>query len=103
MIVVLVGWVFFRAENIGEAGMYLKDLFTVSFAPLALTYHATACVALILGIALCLVPDRFLPDPTSRGTGNFSASAYCLQAFLAVLSIAFLLTGARNPFIYFNF
>jgi len=103
MIVILVGWVFFRAEDIDSAGVYLKSMFTVSFAPVALTYHAIAYIALILGIVLCLLPDRCFPDPTSCRTGNFSARAYCLQAFLAVLSIAFLLTRARNPFIYFNF
>ena len=103
LIVVLVGWVFFRAENIGTAGEYLKEMFVFSLSPVVLTYHATACVALAVGGALCLLPDRLLPDPTSHNTAAFSASAYCLQALLAVASIALLLTGARNPFIYFDF
>lgn len=103
LLVVLVGWVFFRAENIGAAGTYLSDMFTVSFAPVALSYHATACVALVAGTVLCLLPDRFFPAPTSRMAGSFPASAYWLQALLAVLSVALLLIGARNPFIYFDF
>lgn len=103
LIVVLIGWVFFRAENIDVAGAYLKGMFTISFAPVTLTYHAMACVALAVGVVLCLLPDRFFPAPTSRNAGEFSASAYGLQALLAVLSIAFLLRGARNPFIYFDF
>jgi alginate O-acetyltransferase complex protein AlgI len=103
MTVVLIGWVFFRAENIGAAGTYLKDMFTFSLSPVALSYHTMACVALTIGVILCLLPDRFFPNPSSRKAGNFPASAYCLQVLLSVLSIALLLTGARNPFIYFNF
>ena len=103
LLVVLLGWVFFRAENIGAAGAYLKEMFVFSLSPVVLTYHATACVALAVGGALCLLPDRLLPNPTSRNTAAYSARAYCLQVLLAVLSIALLLTGARNPFIYFDF
>jgi alginate O-acetyltransferase complex protein AlgI len=103
LIVVLVGWVFFRAENISVAGAYLKDMFTVSFAPVVLTYHTMACAALAAGAVSCLLPDRFFPAPTSHKAGSFPASAYCLQTFLAILSIALLLAGMRNPFIYFDF
>ncbi|MBZ2170613.1 MBOAT family O-acyltransferase [Nitratidesulfovibrio sp. SRB-5] len=103
LVVVLVGWVFFRAENIGAAWTYLKELFAFSLSPVTLTYHTAACVALAVGGALCLLPDKFLPDPTSHKASAFPASAYWLQALLAVISIALLLTGARNPFIYFDF
>ncbi len=103
LFVVLIGWVFFRAENIHTAGAYLKDMFTVSFAPPILTYHAAACAALAAGGALCLLPDRLFPAPDSRNAGDFPASAYCAQVILAVGSIMLLLTGARNPFIYFDF
>lgn len=103
LIVVMIGWVFFRAENIETAGAYLKDLFTFSLSPVVLTYHATACAALAVGIVLSLLSDRLVPNPTSGTAGNFPTSAYCLQAILAVLSIALLLTSVRNPFIYFNF
>ncbi|MDR1368160.1 MAG: MBOAT family protein [Candidatus Accumulibacter sp.] len=103
LIVVLVGWVFFRAENISLARAYLKNMFTVSSAPSVLTYHVMACVALAVGFVLCLLPDRFFPAPTSHKAESFPASAYGLQTLFAVLSIALLLTGGRNPFIYFDF
>jgi len=105
LVVVLVGWVFFRAENIGAAWAYLKEMFVFSLTPggPSLTYYPMACAALAVGGVLCLLPDKFLPDPASRNASAFPASAYCLQALLAVASVALLLTGARNPFIYFNF
>lgn len=103
LIVVLIGWVLFRAEDISAAIAYLKSMFTISFAPVALTYHTMAFVALVIGIILCLIPDKYFPEPTSRKPGDFPVSVYVLQVVLAVLSVAFLLTGTRNPFIYFNF
>lgn len=103
LIVVLVGWVFFRAENTEAAGAYLKNMFTFSLAPAILTYHTAACAALAVGAVLCLLPDRFFPGSASRKAGNFQVSVYCLQVLLAVLSIVLLLTGERNPFIYFDF
>ena len=101
--VILIGWVFFRAENIDAAGAYLGGLFTFSLSPAILLYHTTACTALMVGGVLCLLPDRLFPVPTSRTASAFPTSACCLQALLAVVSVALLLTGARNPFIYFNF
>jgi alginate O-acetyltransferase complex protein AlgI len=103
LFVVLVGWVFFRAENVNTAVAYMKDMFTFSFAPVVLTYHTLACVALLVGVALCLAPDRYFPEPASRRPGSFPAGAFFAQIVLAVASVALLLTGARNPFIYFDF
>ena len=103
LFVVLIGWVFFRAENFNAALAYLNSMFTFSLSPIVLTYYVVACLALVVGGILCLLPDKVFPNPTSRTAGAFSPSAYCLQIFLGILSIAFLLTGTRNPFIYFNF
>jgi len=103
LIVVLVGWVFFRAENIHAAGAYLKGMFTFSLSPAALTDHILASIALLAGGALSLAPDRWFPDPTSRTAGNFPAGMFYAQIALSVVSVALLMTGARNPFIYFNF
>jgi alginate O-acetyltransferase complex protein AlgI len=103
LLAAFVGWVFFRAENLGAATAYLGDMMTPSLSPAVLTYYALPLAALGLGLAFSLAPDRFFPAPTSRAAGAFPASAYCLQALLAVVSVSLLLTSARNPFIYFNF
>ncbi|MDR3203503.1 MAG: MBOAT family protein [Deltaproteobacteria bacterium] len=103
LLVVLIGWVFFRAETIGDAFVYLRNMFTLSLSPTILTYHFSSCVALFFGIVICLLPDRFLPAPTCRQEDNFSGQVFCIQVILTFLSISLLLSGARNPFIYFNF
>lgn len=103
MLVILTGWVFFRADSFNAAIIYLKDMFIFYDSTVVLTYHVRACIALIAGIALCLMPDKIFPAPTSRNTGSFSAVAFFMQTALSIISIAMLLTGSRNPFIYFNF
>jgi alginate O-acetyltransferase complex protein AlgI len=104
LFVVVVGWVFFRAENIDAALVYLGNMFAFTSAPMVLTYHKAALLALAGGGGgLCLISDKCLSCPSSHRPGVFSAASYCVQAILGVVSVSFILTGARNPFIYFDF
>lgn len=103
LLVVLIGWVFFRAESIPAAWAYLSGMFTVSLRPGVLGAHTTGCVAMLVGLVFCLLPDKFFPSPTSRFPALFPPSLFVIQILLGVFSISFLLVGMRNPFIYFNF
>jgi alginate O-acetyltransferase complex protein AlgI len=103
LIVVLIGWVLFRAENIEHAGIYLCDLFSFSLAPIALLYHKKACIALLAGILICLLPDRVIPQPTSSNEDDYPMVLYGFHIVLGTLSLSFLMSMVRNPFIYFNF
>jgi alginate O-acetyltransferase complex protein AlgI len=103
LLVVLIGWVFFRADRVGTALGYLGTMFSPDLSPAILTSYAPACLALALGVILCLAPDRLFPSPTSDRPGAFPTAAYGAHSLLAVLSVSILLGGARNPFIYFNF
>ena len=101
--VVVIGWVFFRADSTAEAWTYLKRMFVFSSDPVVLTYHVGAFAALAAGALLCLLPDSWLPAPASRSPRGFSHSAYLCQAALGALSMVLLFAQTRNPFIYFNF
>jgi len=103
IVIVMLGWVFFRAESLPDAGAYMASLFSFDFSEITLTFHAFGCIVLALAVALCLIPDRFIPQPTSRTPEQFKVSAFTMQAILAVVSVAILLASSRNPFIYFNF
>jgi alginate O-acetyltransferase complex protein AlgI len=103
MLVVVVGWVFFRAKNMDASLAYLSTMFTPDFTSPILTYYSQAFCALIIGIGICLLPDKYLPAPTSKKPEGFSLKSYIPQMLLAVVSIAFLFASSRNPFIYFNF
>lgn len=102
-LVVLVGWVFFRAGTFDAAVAYLGVMASPSFAPAVLPYYSIAVAALAVGCVLCLISDQLLPCPTSGTPEAFPLEAYCLHGALAVVSVALLLTSTRSPFIYFNF
>ena len=103
MLVVMLGWVFFRAENMAEAMTYMKTMFMPSCAPSVLSFYAMSMVVLMLGVVLCLIPDRFLPFSPVSEKKELSAGLYFCHAALAVISVSMLITSSRNPFIYFNF
>jgi alginate O-acetyltransferase complex protein AlgI len=102
-LVVLIGWVFFRADNAGLALRYLSDMFCADMAPFTFAYFTLPLAALCVGAALCLIPDKFIPMPSSRTPDDYPFEAFCVQALLALASIGMLLSSSRNPFIYFNF
>ena len=103
LLVVMLGWVFFRAENITEAMSYMTTLFMPSLDAPVLSFYTMSMLVLGIGCALCLVPDRLLPSfPISRQK-DFSTGLYVCQVVLAVVSVSMLITSSRNPFIYFNF
>ncbi|MDR2946945.1 MAG: MBOAT family protein, partial [Candidatus Adiutrix sp.] len=104
MLVVMVGWVFFRAADLDEAWNYLAIMFNHSAGNgVPLAAYRLALIGLAAGIVICLWPDRLLPWPDSRSPENFSGSAMLVQGLLFFPSLTVLVSGLRNPFIYFNF
>ncbi|UFH55852.1 MBOAT family protein [Spirosoma sp. KNUC1025] len=117
LLVVLIGWVFFRIENLSEAITYLTKMAGFStpvtsgvmYAP-AHFLNAEVVASLLIGIVLAtpvyahfqrgwerlmarLVSVRFLLD-----------SVYVAGLFsLFVLSVMYLAADTYNPFIYFRF
>ncbi len=115
ILVVLVGWVLFRADSLGHALDYLGAMF--GGAPLAsaahpLRFYLTNDV-LLMGTLGCVAATPVAPqlrrlaerllagaDPVSRA---LAGGAACALALLFVLSISTLAAGTHNPFIYFRF
>lgn len=114
IVIVLVSWVFFRAETLTDAVAYLQAMFSINFgaaAPFdfleALTFEAI--LALIVGL-LCCAPSSlrarfFQEQKTSFAWAN---SAYLVSNLVIVfgllfLSIMSLASTTHNPFIYFRF
>ncbi|MBQ3705677.1 MAG: MBOAT family protein [Clostridia bacterium] len=112
LLVVLLGWVLFRAENLGQAGAYLQTMFGLNGRPFAddsvLFYLRDYRTVLAAGI-LCATPIfRWLREKISgEGEGARAAAAeavaWIFQLALFLCSVGALLMGAHNPFIYFNF
>ncbi|MFN7913825.1 MAG: MBOAT family protein [Vicinamibacterales bacterium] len=112
-LVVMVGWVFFRAETLPGALSYLQTMFGFGVGempPLRLSWYLTPEVrlALLAGLigATPIVP--FLAARAGRlreGWRPLLAEAASTVALVAVFVAALLQVAARtyNPFIYFRF
>ncbi len=109
ILTVLIGWVFFRAENLAQALDYLKAMFGANTAP---TYYA----GLFLNIEtiLTLAAAAFLSLPYyARLAARIEAQSFGMQwpglihrsalIGLFALSLITLINSTYNPFIYFRF
>ncbi len=120
LLVVMVGWVFFRAETLTYAIGYLKVLFGLHAGAdvgEALSCPPDVWAAIVAGIigsgpVLQMLRDRFggrLVVADGAGSGvpllNLPMAGAQGIALLAVflLSVMSLATGTYNPFIYFRF
>jgi len=114
MLVVMIGWVFFRAETLPIAMAFLRTMFGLQTAteltPFTLAWHLTPEVwlALLLGIvgSTPIIPALSAWRTTSltrwRAIG-FDAAA--TASLMVIFGAAILQMAARtyNPFIYFRF
>lgn len=105
MLIVLVGWVFFRAENIGSALIYLKTMFFFGPAGDAgqgwyylIEYWPEWLCAVIGCLPVKGLLDRKIPD----GWGK-TVFVYAFALLLLVVSYGVLTTSSFNPFLYFRF
>jgi alginate O-acetyltransferase complex protein AlgI len=122
LLVVTVGWVFFRAGNLGEALIYLKAMFDpAGFAqpdlPLTLMLNTQTVAALFAGTAFAAplmpwlmerlrAPRADEPSPVLSprlDTRAVHALPVVLLAAGFLVSVAALVGSSLNPFLYFRF
>ena len=97
---ILVAWVFFRAENVGQAFQIIKTMFT--FNAKLLSGPFPGGIFLISALALFelmmffkMDPSKLIPQPARRVTD---------PVFWGVAIVAAIfLRGPGNAFIYFQF
>lgn len=110
LLVVMFGWVFFRADSMSDALVYISALLGLSgngtmSVDMILALKPTALLALLAGGAFALTRAEWRKRGVlllGRGTTRQLATHVCLAAllFVAVLSVA---SGSYNPFLYFRF
>ena len=100
LLMVMVGWVVFRAESMTAALGYLRGLVSGDARPLySLDPHAV--LALALGCLLASGLPRLAADRLGeRARERLSLACVPTLLVLCMLSLA---SGAYNPFIYFQF
>ena len=116
LLVVLVGWVFFRADTFAHALAYLQAMVDFSRAPLfnsqlflALNneFSLTLAAAVIGSAPVFMLLQRWragrpiVPAPAMRWLA--ATAQVGSLGFVLVYSIAAVLGGAHNPFLYFRF
>ena len=104
MLFVVLGWVLFRSESIGNALSYMTSMFGIGaklYDGYMLTYLSSYKVYFIAGILACFPIQKLFKDKINSKVYNCVSAAVLFVLF--VLSLSFMVKGAYNPFIYFNF
>lgn len=106
-LIVIVGWVIFRADSIGYALGYILKMMTPWRSKQTITsiwYYmdkqtifTIACALLGMGILKISVSDKI----KGRWINSSIEAVYCIV--ILVLSIVSIASGTYNPFIYFQF
>jgi len=119
-LVILVGWVFFRAERFADAIVYLRSLVNIHAGsmigqPLATVWTNQTMVALGAGVLLATplwnLAQKWAERHLEKRPGAWSAAALwtgtvvqvAIVVGLLIISAAWLAGGTYNPFIYFRF
>ena len=100
---IIILWVFFRAESVGQAFSYVGAMFDITnrlnniqLLALYLTeykWELTGCI--LLSMLGC--PERL------KNSNLFQIGKMMVLYVLFIISISYLVKGTYSPFIYFNF
>jgi alginate O-acetyltransferase complex protein AlgI len=111
LLIVMVGWVFFRSETLEGALGFISTMFGLSVGTPTLDYVGWLLKPDII-LILCLAPFLALPIGTRifeklvdiRQVSILASVTTDILIFaLFVLSVAYIAGGTYNPFIYYRF
>jgi len=111
LLMVMLGWVLFRAEGLTAAGDYLQVLFGVNATTIIdenfIFYLKEYFVILLCGIVCCAPIIKSVKQMLSKLGKSIEMGievvSYTVQFVLFLVSVSYLVMNAHNPFIYFNF
>ncbi len=112
IIVIMIGWVFFRADDFYHAAFYLKNMFVPTFNvdfPNNIKYIVNKEILVILIFAIMfstplkrilksLIENRSMKKPNILGVAY-----YIILLALFLISISYMVADSYSPFIYFRF
>ncbi len=113
LIVVVLGWVFFRAENLPEALLYLERMFTFSALETSVTSYLNFFYFrgefLLVGIAALIlatpVAEKAIAAMYKKRyvRQDFGWAEVTLLLLLFIVTASYVAADTYNPFIYFRF
>lgn len=104
-ILIMIGWVIFRANSIDQIFWYLKAMFTpiTNMSTLAQYYLRQYSVE-IIAACICSVPVvKWLREKEQQHGGIITIAENVWAMAVFGLSVAWLISSSFNPFIYFRF
>jgi alginate O-acetyltransferase complex protein AlgI len=111
MLMVVLGWVLFRAVDLPSAFNYIKAMFGIGAVGFANDYAILQLleylVIIIVGIIASTPLVKFVKEKCEKHSETAALTAdvasYAVQLVLFIVSISFIVMNSHNPFIYFNF
>lgn len=105
MLVVIIGWVFFRADNWSHAVRYLKNMFVFNFSNLKMIsvveqFTSIFWICLVIALVFSLSRLEMLQKIKFWKNITFTRIRYLV---LWIISVLYLTGLSYNPFIYFKF
>jgi len=106
--IVVIGWVFFRIENITDAFVFLKRLFVFEGGNSTLfdsEFYFYLAVALVFSFITLFKTGKKWQDNVyfNEYTSKKHVTVFVLTLMLLIFSIASITALGFNPFIYFRF
>jgi alginate O-acetyltransferase complex protein AlgI len=109
LLMIVIGWIIFRAENLDQVQGFLRVMFTPVYAGTADFYELVnneTMIFALLGVAISIpvfepFKRHILAGPARRPAASLIALSGATA--LAMLCTIYVMAGTYNPFIYFRF
>lgn len=112
LLLVLISWVIFAFEDLGQIGTYLSTMFGLNGASLvnaeAIYYLKNYIIIIVIGI-ICSIPvlqwwkNRNKKTVTQKKEAIVSVITSLGYVAIVIISTASLVNNSFNPFLYFRF
>ena len=104
MLVVMIGWVFFRADSLHDAVDYIGNMFTLQGNDWAwFKYQMNSeFICILICAGLLAVPHTSLRNKVN-GSRNASICINVILIFVFYISICYMVGSGFSPFLYFRF
>jgi alginate O-acetyltransferase complex protein AlgI len=106
-LIVVIGWVFFRVEKLGDAFIYIKQMFTLDFNPITIDMEFSFFLVIAIIFSFFAYSKRGLSFQNEVYYETYSIKKHffisVISILLLILSVGFITSSGFNPFIYFRF
>lgn len=101
--IILIGWIFFRADSLGDALIYIKGLFTLNADNVTnfnYIMNRQYWFVLIIGIILSMPHEKIISIINNK---NMQILKECIILLVFLIAIFYMVGSGYSPFLYFRF